>query len=173
MSLPNRSYVSQKVIAVMREGVEFTPTSVWYDLTPVVQMILVDAYGGDHNAKRAVLRCIQNMSALNGNPTKIRGRGVGATYIWNYETDKAKRKDVVFTTETPDEPIPEMVVKVGPYDIPEKPQTYVSVEGLVAAESPQVGDTKTYTLIGKFLDGTYLWRESETDHVGSIEFTAL
>ena len=223
MSLPSRNYVNHKVNAVMREGVEFTPTQVWHDLTSVVQSVLTSAYGDEAKAKRAVQRCIQNMNQLHGNPTKIRGRGVGAVFVYNYETDKGKRKDIVFTTETLDpldnfddgraqesgvggsesvrepfvskaeavasireagyregrigertssDPIIEatgasqlVVEKDGKLE----PVTFSPVEVPVS----QVGDQTTYTLVGLFLDGTFLWREESTGHVGSIEFTAL
>jgi hypothetical protein len=182
MSLPNRSYISQTILANMRYGTEFTPTQVWYDLAPAIQLVLVTAYGSDPKAKRAVQRCIQNMAALHGNPVKIRGRGVTATYVYQPETDKEKRKDILFTTETPepmsqadvDEMLRDQRVKVIEEAVETVDEYQQGPDPLDEVAKPQVGDKVTFTLIGLFLDGTYLWREEATGHVGTMaDFIAL
>jgi hypothetical protein len=96
--------------------------------------------------------------------------------------DHKPKVEPVFTTETPEDVI-EKVETFRRYDIPATPidETFPEPDfdpidrdtGMMEPE-PLVGDKVIYTLIGKFLDGTYLWREESTSHVGTMgDFVAL
>ena len=182
-SLPNRNYVKNHVRTVFQEnpGMGLTLTLVWNMLTVQARAVIETAYGDTEKGRFAVYRSIQNWQRSAGNPKMTGGRGQDSTWVYqDYFTHKDKVKDVVaYSTETPE---PDVLVvekdgKLEPVTFKEarySPSIDDPLEELLVDREPQVGDMVTFTLIGLFLDGTYLWREEATGHVGTMgDFVAL
>jgi hypothetical protein len=191
MKLPNRNYIKHKIRDVFQNnpGITMTLTTIWNHLSATTQRVIVEAYEDTDKARMAVYRSIQNWQRSAGNPKQASGRGQDSTWVYQEYGDHKPKVEPVFTTETPEDVI-EKVKTFRDYDIPATPidetfpqPAYVDPDdgtmterekwGLDPADL-QVGDKVIYTLIGKFLDGTYLWREESTSHVGTMgDFVAL
>jgi hypothetical protein len=180
LKLPNRNYIKNQIREVFQgnPGMSMTLSTVWNHLSNQTQAVIETAYGSMDQARMAVYRSIQNWQRSAGNPKKTSGKGQDSTWVYQEYGDHKPKVEPVFTTETPEDVI-EKVETFRRYDIPATPidETFPEpkLEDAKTMEpEPLVGDKVIYTLVGKFLDGTYLWREEATSHVGMMgDFVAL
>ena len=106
-NLPERGYVSKRVMEVLKEspGIEITTLQVWNQIGTEARRLIADSYGDASKGRRAVHKSLVNLKGLHGNPRKVKGSGDAST-VWLYTGPRAPRLpkdgDVVYTTETPE-----------------------------------------------------------------------